>query len=278
MVKPILFNTDMVRAILEGRKTVTRRLIKPQPKGILCYTMAGNGHGKWTYPSPETYRYWGDKYKLPDDLTDDDKSRVWAPPCHTDDILYVRETWNYGYFESSDVELDNTRWFEEVRKGKGGFLDGISHYIYRADFTKSEEIEYGTEDNSGKIKMCWKPSIHMPKEAARIFLRVTNVSVAKLQDMTEDDVAKEGVPGDIDYPISSIYCPYCKGEGLVGTLHSGTLGYMEVECNHCDTRIKRFKNLWDFTIKQDIDKYGWSANPWVWVIEFERTEKPNEWV
>lgn len=212
-IKPILFNTDMVKAILDGRKTVTRRVVKPQPETNLL---------EWLQQKNER--------KIPYDVGD---------------ILYVRETWTDR---------------------------GDSSYMYKADYRENEKFYRGGKE----VAVKWKPSLFMPKEAARIFLRVTNVSVTRLQDMTDNDVAKEGVPGDIDYPISSIYCPYCKGEGLVGTLHSGTLGYMEVECNHCDTRIKRFKNLWDFTIKQDIDKYGWSANPWAWIIEFERREKPEE--
>ena len=139
-IKPILFNSEMVRAILDGRKTCTRRVIKPQPQSGLCYTYAG-GHkdciGKWTYPSRGVHKLWGEEYKLPENIKDEELSKRWNPPYHTDDTLYVRETWKKapnGYY-----------YYEDWQRG------GI------ADLTK------------------WKPSIHMPKEAARIWLNVTNV-------------------------------------------------------------------------------------------------------
>lgn len=93
-IRPILFNTEMVRAVLDGRKVVTRRLIKPQPKSRLCYTYAGNYKvGTWGYPSNTAHEFWGEEYKLPNNIAKEDLAKRWNPPCHTDDILYVRETW-----------------------------------------------------------------------------------------------------------------------------------------------------------------------------------------
>ena len=116
----------------------------------------------------------------------------------------------------------------------------------------------------------------MPKEAARIWLKVKDVRVERLQEITEEQALSEGVPDDLDYPISKVYCPRCRGEGLIGSVGEN-LGYMEVDCPACDTAIKRFKNLWNSTIKKsDLDRYGWDASPWVWVIELERCEKPAE--
>ena len=84
------------------------------------------------------------------------------------------------------------------------------------------------------------------------------------------------MPGDLDYPINPVYCPRCNGDGLIGG-HTGG-GYVEVDCPDCRTDVQRFSHLWDSTIKPaDRDKYGWNADPWVWVIEFERCEKPEGW-
>lgn len=214
-VKPILFNTEMVRAMLEGRKTCTRRVVKPQPKSNLCYTFAGGGCGTWGYPSPSAHEIWGEEYKLPDDITKDDLEKQWNPPCHTDDILYVRETWCSAY-------------------------DG-EKYFYLADkLTNREERSLLNYDD---VK--WHPSIHMPKEAARIWLKATDVRVERLQEITETQAQAEG----------------CNSGLLTGP---------------CTAR-GQFENLWNSTIKKpDADKYGWSANPWVWVIEFERCEKPRK--
>ena len=71
-IKPILFNTEMVRAILDGRKSCTRRIIKPQPQSRLCYTFAGGDCGTWGYPSKTAHESWGDEYRLPEDITDEE--------------------------------------------------------------------------------------------------------------------------------------------------------------------------------------------------------------
>lgn len=222
-IKPILFNTEMVRAILDGRKTCTRRVIKLQPQSRLCYTYAGSHKGcigKWTYPNRGAHEFWGEEYKLPENIKDEELSKQWNPPYHTDDILYVRETWKkapdgYYYYESwqrNDI----------------------------ADVTK------------------WKPSIHMPKKAARIWLKVTDVRVERLQDITPKGAESEGV----------------------GNLFYDDIGYgeknyrTEVDPEYGIAK-EQFAWLWESTIKKsDIDRYGWDANPWVWVIEFERCEKP----
>ena len=208
-MKPILFNTEMVKAILEGRKTVTRRIIKPQPNenAKMRYVFAGGRKsdiGKW--------HDWNDSVI---------GAQRWNSPYHADDILYVRETWAM----TSDI------------------LGGGGGPVYKAEFTDLELEELTSKH------FRWRPSIHMPKEAARIFLRVKCVRVERLWDMTEKDALAEGVP--TEWPMDSVYCPHCE--------------------------INRFINLWNSTIKPaDRDSYGWDANPWVWVIEFERCEKPEE--
>ena len=227
-VKPILFNTEMVKAILEGRKTCTRRIVKPQPKSKLCYTFAGGSCGTWGYPSPSDHEIWGKEYRLPNDITKEDLVKRWKPPYHTDDILYVRETvWQkIGYYLDVDGETKPS-WYNEFR------------YV-----ASDEKPETGWNYSWAK-----RPSIHMPKEAARIWLKVTDVRVERLKDITGLSVQKEGI---------------------------------EVEPNECAGKFDfiselffLFQRLWDSTVKKsDLDCYGWNANPWVWVIEFERCKKP----
>lgn len=232
--KPILFNTDMVRAILDGRKTVTRRIIKPQPKMILCYAFAGYGCGKWGYPDKNAYEYWGDEYKRNAELTPEDDKRLWTPPCRTDDILYVRETWTR--FDCCSCEGDYIGKCSKEQDKKG------SCYMYRS-----------TDEIWGDTK--WQPSIHMPKKAARIFLKVTKVRVERLKDMTDKDALNEGAQG--------VMCDHV-GLGAYGCTDCMNTGWLEPP-------IMEFMEIWDSTIKKsDIDRYGWDANPWVWVIEFER--------
>lgn len=208
IAKPILFNTDMVLAILDGRKMVTRRLIKPQPKSKLCYAFAGS-HKKdirrWVYPSKTAHEFWGEEFKLPDDITEEELKKKWNPPYHADDILYVRETWGEGYEEGT--------------------------YIYKADDKLANLPEF--KESS---KLIYHPSIHMPKEAARVWLKVKNVRVERLQDAKYFDFINEGIP------------------------------YKQYEWEIRED----FQKLWNYTIKKsDLDRYGWDANPWVWVIEFE---------
>lgn len=237
-IKPIIFNTDMVRAILDGRKTVTRRVVKPQPLGRIAYCMAGHKHGSWSYPGPNTYKYWGDEWKLLEGLSSEERNRHWTPPCHTDDILYVRETFaKIG----EDVDID---WFENSEQLYNGM------YIYKADGIDLSDI--------GR----WHPSIHMPTAAARIFLRVTDVHVELLHDMSDKEAEKEGIGNlfieDVAFGNKDYGCvEYSDSKGFLGLAK------------------EQFAYLWDSTIKKnDLPKYGWSANPWVWVIDFKRCEKP----
>lgn len=201
-IKPILFNTDMVRAIMDGRKTCTRRMVKPQWEECPHCKYV---HNEYIYDEMAENVYCA-RCGYP--LEPERRS-----PYQPEDILYVRETWH--------------RYTKRVVKGEGCHLE--EHYGYKASIANSEDAEEP-----------WKPSIHMPKKAARIWLKVTNVSVERLQDITEDGAEAEGC---FDYT-------------------STALG---------------FPDAWDSTIKKsDLDCYGWDANPWVWVIEFERCEKPKE--
>lgn len=212
-VKPILFNTEMVRAILDGRKTCTRRLVK----------FLSGKNPKWTgYIKDGSMLYNGKNEPC-----------IRTQPYQPGDILYIRETWER--FECRNCDGDERG--NCPKEPKKSVLDKTCGcYMYRA-----------TDEISGDAK--WHPSIHMPKEAARIWLEVTNVRVERLRDITGLSVQKEGI---------------------------------EVEPNECAGKFDfvselflLFQRLWDSTIKKsDLDRYGWNANPWVWVIEFERCENP----
>lgn len=162
-------------------------------------------------------------------------------PYQPGDILYVRETW----------------------------CKGLERHLYRADYSDTEKFY----QNGKEIEIKWRPSSIMPKEAARIFLKVTDVRVERLQEITEDGAKVEGMPDDFDYPVSKIYCPRCKGYGTIDSRNPSSLGHEEIDCPNCDSQRKRFANLWNATIKKQYNIHSWDANPYVWVIEFERCEK-----
>lgn len=228
--KPILFNTEMVRAILDGRKTCTRRIVKPQQLVGLLPDKCKNG-------VPEEFlKEKKFMFKPYCDMTDIELiNTAYKAPYQPGDILYVRENvWQkIGYYLDVDGETKPS-WYNEFR--------------YVASDEKPE-----TGWNYGWAK---RPSIHMPKEAARIFLRVTNVRVERLQDITEDGCIAEGIyPSNCRGCNATFGCDTCPDEG-----------YDEID---------KFSEIWNSTVKKsDLDFYGWDANPYVWVIEFERCEKP----
>ena len=218
-IKPILFNTEMVRAILDGRKVCTRRIVKGYiPKdaqfGYTAFTPDGAISCRGLFETTGRPGYGEKFFKL---------------PYQPGDILYVRETWKKapnGYYYYEDWQRNDI-----------------------ADVTK------------------WKPSINMPKEAARIWLKVTNVRVERLQEIDEDGVWDEGFR----------FKPPC----LTRVSADGHTCDLDGPCTssikYCDMTMGELfgRELWDSTIKKsDLDIYGWDANPWVWVIEFERCEKP----
>lgn len=214
-MKPILFNTEMVQAILAGRKTVTRRIVKNIPEGT---HRIERDHEKWiacfgAYDAGICYDY---------------EKPIRPQPYEIGDILYVRETWH--------------KYSKRVGKGEACRLE--TFYGYKASVQNSE-------DAAEK----WKPSIHMPKEAARIFLRVTGVHVERLQDMPHDGAQKEGI-----YFLEDCGFTWEKDPHIF-----------------LRTPMSSMELLWDLTYKKQNYAWRWEANPWVWVIEFERCEKPVEY-
>ena len=224
-IKPILFNTAMVRAILLGRKTETRRLIKPKYRD--------DEYGFQVVHNDDWSHWYVEKMDEYEGGFDD--TRYIRPPYLTGDILYVRETWYY----ESHME-DQTAGEPDLPSGR------YSHrYVFKADCP-----DFPVDVGVGKHG--WKPSIHMPKEAARIFLRVTDVRVERLQQITEEGAEKEG--------------------------------FVETYVLEGDTKPTymardAFRIMWGKTIREtESETYGWDADPWVWVIEFERCENPEKGV
>lgn len=220
MVRPILFNGDMVRVILEGRKTVTRRVIKPQFEISLEGTECECSHEKgfWDMGGNE----WACRQCGYGVIPMRGGSWIHAPYC-AGDILYVRETW--GTYARNWWEAD--------------------YFLYRGDYPNGA-TSYEFDGHVCDLPK-WHPSIHMPKAAARIWLKVTDVRVERLQKITLDQIEKEGVKTEFPHVLNGQEKQYA------------------------------FSQLWDSTVdKLNIDRYGWTANPWVWVIEFERCGKPEE--
>lgn len=207
--RPILFSTEMVQAILNGRKTMTRRIIKPQP------IVKKNG-----------WFHWGTKYSCSPTA---DKNLVMPDDCpygKIGDILYVKET----------------------------YLHRSGAYEYKASpgvFMKTQNI--------GPTLMItkWKPSLFMPKSAARIFLEITDIKVERLNDISEEDSIREGVE-----VYKKNYC--LAGSGVTYKKY----GKIE-DCIAYSQARNSFRSLW----KLINGEQSWNDNPWVWVIEFKRINK-----
>ena len=224
-MKPILFNTEMVKALVAGIKTATRRLVKGQhPDWVLkgleeapAITRISSSGIEYPVTIPGLHAtFWQDG---------NPEFPVIKAPYEPGDILYVRETW----------------------------YKDVNRFMYRACYSDDERFYR----NGKEVKIRWFPSIHMPKEAARIFLRVTDVKVEKLQNISQLEAHLEGQPacsGDL---------MMCGGPSNCGSCISGY-----------ENSIRWFARVWDTTIKPaDQTRCGWNTNPWVWAISFERISR-----
>lgn len=228
--KPILFNGEMVRAILSGQKTCTRRLSNNRVReDYFAYvdwanTVGGSGIKKQS--EKEFYEQY--------------------PPYQPGDILYVRETWTEEcgkYYYRADYDSD---YLDPCETLSGGYPARCRNYAGCDGCTATS------------TRIHWHPSIYMPKEAARIWLRVVDVQLERLQDISNDEAIAEGAQG--------IECNHVNADSC-GCTDCMNTGWIEPP-------IVGFVQIWDGTIKKsELDLYGWKANPWVWVIEFERCDK-----
>lgn len=207
--RPILFSGSMVRAILEGRKTQTRRVVKPELKVL----------------------YSGIMYSYKDQIGDFGvNGREFAHDCcpygKIGDSLWVKETWRLQRFSYADADRD------------------FGQFQFRADW------------GGDPSKVQWKSPIFMPRLASRILLEVTDVRVERLQDISEADAKAEGVEIEV---FESTECS------------NGCAGYVDYAskfANFFQSPIESYQSLWESINGHE----SWSANPFVWVVEFKRIE------
>jgi hypothetical protein len=217
--KPILFSTPMVQAILEGRKTQTRRIVKPQPKQELEFF-------GWKLPEYIQVAF-GKGVKT--------ESLHKFPFGQIDDVLWVRETF-----------------FKNPNTGVFVFKAATEMRIIDTDFVK------------------WKPSIFMPKEIARIWLKITDIRVERLNKISKEDAIAEGIDFEVfdQEDNTLVYENYLRGKNFYS--------FSEYQWNFGkeihSAPVASYCSLWESTQGDG----SWNNNPWVWVIEFERIEKPSE--
>ncbi|WP_436921298.1 hypothetical protein [Klebsiella pneumoniae] len=238
----MIFNGEMTRAILDGRKTQTRRPVKfpVHDKNLGCELAGNELAGELSAGN-----YLNSAFGKPGD-------RIW-----------VRETWGVVSHEL-DEDGRIQPWtpdrpataIHEMPFGNGYFS---GHAIYAAD----GDFTWGDDDGYEDGRSCWKPSIHMPKAASRILLEITDVRVERLDAISEEDALAEGMQG--------VICPCCKGDSEYSTSQydAETLAVVdEIPCRACESNRSKFFTLWD-----SIYGYGQHCfGEWVWVIEFKRVE------
>lgn len=238
----MIFNAEMVRAILDGRKTQTRRPVKfpVHDKNLGCELAGNELAGELSAGN-----YMNSAFGKPGD-------RIW-----------VRETWGVVSHEL-DEDGRIQPWtpdrpataIHEMPFGNGYYT---GHAIYAAD----GDFTWGDDDGYEDGRSCWKPSIHMPKAASRILLEITDVRVERLNAISEEDAIAEGMQG--------VICPCCKGDSEYSTSQydAETLAVVdEIPCRACESNRSKFFTLWD-----SIYGYGQHCiGEWVWVIEFKRVE------
>lgn len=248
--RPILFNADMVRALLDGRKTQTRRVMKPQPEPTPDDYPGPKGHW-WPCNTVQSMVHIEDEVQ---------NGKEWSgfaaaicPYGQAGDRLWVREAWGV-VSHAFDENGDRQQWepdrpatpVYEMPFGKGYYH---GHVIYAAD----GGFEWaGDDDGGGEPRSAWKPSIHMPRIASRILLEIVSVSVERLQGISEADAMAEG----IELPENGTYRDY-------SVKPEDNEGY-----DYCKSAVESYRTLWEKINGSD----SWTANPWVWVVEFKRAE------
>ncbi|HDK6125037.1 TPA: hypothetical protein M4204_001315 [Klebsiella quasipneumoniae] len=230
----MIFNGEMVRAILDGRKTQTRRIMAPQPADDI---------ERGIFPNPEVIGWKSSRRHKHGSTT--------AHFCHygkPGDRIWVRETWGVVSHAFSDDGLMIDWVPDRPATAIHEMPFGNGHYSGYAIYAADGDFTWGDDDGYEDGRSCWKPSIHMPRAASRILLEITNVRVERLNAISEEDARAEGI---ID-------------GGCLNCGEPEPCGCANPEPDATDA----FAYLWQSIYGQE----SWNANPWVWVISFKRVE------
>lgn len=233
-MKPIIFSGSSIQAILDGRKTQTRRVVMPaNPFNRHAERNGGykQGDGLWIdgYSALDTPTNSVKDYSISSYWMDKDYYIKTYAPYKPGDVLWVRETWR-----TTDYEYIDGQWSASVQ--------------FKADMACGERLFWNDGDSNSYGCTGWRPSIHMPRAAARLFLRVADVRVERLHDISGEDCIREGV----EQEAMEVGAEFTRG---------------------------LFSAIWDeINAKRGYpwEANPWEANPWVWVYTFERIEKPEE--
>lgn len=219
---PMLFSTPMVQAILEGRKTMTRRVVKPQP-GIDVFQVLAPGRDVFTtkWEKADYWTFTDGSLQAP--IVENRK----CPYGKVGDVIWVRESYKIdGSMNHGESVLGVTY------KAGGRWIQNDSKEVF--------EIFH-------KSKGGWRPSIHIPKAAARIWLQVEDIKVERLQDISEEDAVAEGLKVQ-QTKLGESYFDYTTG------YHNGLF-----------KPRASFRTLWQSLHSPE----SWEANPWVWAVKFK---------
>jgi hypothetical protein len=232
--RPILFSGPMVRAILEGRKTQTRRVMMPQPN-VAPHVCTARDLASWRKRQSDPIVACWFVGEQPEGANLDWLMKR-SPYGVVGDRLWVRETWSCP------------------RQIGGSFVR--EKRMYKAD-ELSPWLDYSS--------VVWKPSIHMPRQFSRITLEITAVRVERLQSISDDDAHTEGM--EHLFESERWHRPDCKPWHEVRNDAGVCIEPAGCTCgNYSDAQSFRF--LWDsINAKRG---YGWDVNPWVWVLSFQR--------
>jgi len=249
--RPILFNGEMVLAILDGRKSQTRRIIKPQPEGSNPIVVFAR--------TEQTATHWR---SLVNGNCEETARIYQCPYGQPGDRLWVRESWRIGAWDEDDgtIAIDycdgpRREWLP-IPDDDGEKFN--RYWISCCDELARKRIDPGTDGRyhwePGQSPLRWRPSIHMPRWASRITLEIVSVRVERLQDISETDAMAEGIDMESDHASLCI------------NIEDRICGPGDSDLFKGSAILTVWRKLW-----RDINGWeSWDANPWVWVIEFQK--------